>query len=144
MAQAETERERADLLADSLGAVGAVLSVEAVETGESLGEAVEALVVMCEGLSCADPADSIAVRLEAHLQADQRVSEVFQAQIEAMAVSGLAADSLIGWWTDRSLSFERALESSQRECEACRQEADLWRRAANPSFSGLCGTTSPR
>lgn len=131
---AEGERRRADNLADSLAVVGAVVSVEATETGESLGEAVEALQTLCEDQPCEDPADTVQVRLTAHLEADQRVSTAFQRQIGALVDSRIAADTLITWWTDRSLSFERALDASQTECKACRVEADSWRAAASPSF----------
>ncbi len=134
MEETSRERRRADALADSLETVGAVLSHEAVETGESLGEAVDALEASCEGLPCSIPADTVQARLAVHLQADLRVGAAFRAQVGAMVASRIAADSLIGWWEDRSLGFEGALEASERECELCRISEERWREAAEPGF----------
>ncbi len=134
MEETSRERSRADNLADSLETVGAVLSHEAVETGESLGEAVDALVALCGGQPCSIPADTVEARLAVHLQADLRVGAAFRAQLGAMVASRIAADSLIGWWEDRSLGFEGALEASERECELCEVSEERWKKAAQPSF----------
>lgn len=131
--EARLERARADRMADSLEAVGAVLTTVAVETGSSLTEAVEAAQTSAPASQQA-VLDTIAIRLARHLEADAREAENFRARMAEMARAREAADSLGVWWRGRALATERALEARELECQRCAAEVERWRAAAQPSF----------
>lgn len=133
MAEAQRERARADRMADSLEAVGAVLTAVVVETGASLTEAVEAAQASATATRRA-VLDTVAIRLVRHLEADARQAENFRAQMAEMARAREASDSLGVWWRERALVTETALEARELECQRCAISEERWRAAAQPSF----------
>lgn len=133
IAEAERERSRADHLADSLKAVGLVLTAETVATGASLLEAVEAAQALTDP-HVTPVVDTIAVRVERHLEADRLGAENFRLRLAEMARAREAADSLAVWWRERAMVIALALEARTLECEKCAVSEELFREAAQPSF----------
>ena len=132
-AEAQEERARADLMADSLRAAGAVLSVTAAHTGASLLDVIQVAQGATEGQLPA-LVDSMEVRLERHLEADRQVAENFQQRLAEMQAGREAADLVAASWQAQAQATQRALEARELECQSCAEEAERWRAAAQPSF----------
>ncbi len=133
IARAERERDRADRIADSLEAVGARLSVEVIESGASLTEAIENAQAGATAQQ-RSVLDSIAIRLVRHLEADAQQAENFRLRLAEMEHARTAVGLLAGAWEVRALASETALAARELECQRCAVEVERWRAAAQPSF----------
>ena len=127
------QRQRADSLANLAASLAARESLQALETGLTLGETLATAREASTG-PVAELLDTALLQLSAHLEADQRTNEAFRDQIRFISESREVALEESMNWRGRALLAERTLEARELECQSCEAEVIALRDVKDPGF----------